>query len=54
MLGAEASNLQDSAEERAQRIFKKMDINHDGALTEQEFIKGCLNDDDLTKILTAG
>ena len=29
-----------------------MDVNGDGQLTEEEFVKGCLQDDELSKILT--
>ena len=28
-----------------------MDENNDGTLTEEEFLKGCLQDDDLSKML---
>ena len=30
--------------ERAGQIFRKIDINGDGDLTENEFIKGCSDD----------
>ena len=29
----------------------RMDENNDGTLTEEEFLKGCLQDDDLSKML---
>ena len=51
MLGADATKLSDTAKEKAKNIFKRMDENHDGSLTEEEFLKGCLQDDELTKML---
>lgn len=32
-------------------IFSRMDENKDGNLTEEEFLKGCLQDDELSKML---
>ena len=29
----------------------RMDENNDGTLTEEEFLKGCLQDDELSKML---
>merc|ERR1712183_901726 len=51
MLGAGATKPTDSAEERAKNIFSRMDENNDGSLTEEEFLKGCLQDDELSKML---
>ncbi|XP_050465734.1 neuronal calcium sensor 2 isoform X1 [Cataglyphis hispanica] len=52
MLGACSSNRPaDSAEERAKNIFAKMDENNDGQLTQEEFLKGCLQDEELSKML---
>lgn len=52
MLGACSSNRPaDSAEERAKNIFSKMDENNDGQLTQDEFLKGCLQDEELSKML---
>ena len=31
-----------------------LDINDDGGLNEEEFVKGCLDDDDLVNLLNAG
>ena len=31
-----------------------MDINSDGKLTRQEFVKGCLNDTNLLQLLAPG
>merc|ERR1712228_679180 len=51
MLGAGAVKPTDTAEERAKNIFNRMDENNDGSLTEEEFLKGCLQDDELSKML---
>lgn len=52
MLGACSSNRPaDSAEDRAKNIFAKMDENNDGQLTQDEFLKGCLQDEELSKML---
>ena len=45
---------QDSAIERAEKIFAELDFNCDGALTEEEFLTGCLSDDALVRLLNAG
>jgi len=44
----------DTAERRADDIFRRMDINSDGKLTRQEFVKGCLNDTNLLQLLAPG
>ncbi len=36
---------------RTRDIFLKMDTNHDGVLSKQEFIDGCLNDQILYQLL---
>ena len=41
----------DSAKERGEKIFEQLDIDGDGELTEEEFIKGCLIDDDLVELI---
>ncbi|CAB4063832.1 Neuronal calcium sensor 2 [Lepeophtheirus salmonis] len=51
MLGAGATKPTDSAEERAKNIFSRMDENGDERLTEDEFLRGCLQDDELSKML---
>merc|ERR1712228_316647 len=51
MLGAGAVKPTDTAKERAKNIFNRMDENKDGNLTEEEFLKGCLQDDELSKML---
>jgi len=44
---------EDTPARRTQEIFDKMDENHDGVLTKEEFIKGCLSDEFLYQMLTA-
>jgi len=44
----------ESAADRAQSIFSTLDFDGDGSLTEDEFIKGCMQDDDLIATLNAG
>ena len=44
----------DSAEERAKAIFKRMDTNGDGQVTEEEFVAGCLQDEELSRMLSPG
>ena len=51
MLGADATKLSDTVEEKTKNIFNRMDENNDGSLTEEVFLKGCLQDDELTKML---
>ena len=41
----------DSPEERARTIFKRMDTNNDCHVTEEEFVTGCLQDEELKKML---
>ena len=40
-----------SPKDRAMKIFRRMDANEDGNLTEEEFIQACLEDDELSKML---
>ena len=39
------------ADERAKFIFIQMDENFDGQITEDEFLRGCLQDEELSKML---
>ncbi|XP_023335010.1 neuronal calcium sensor 2 isoform X2 [Eurytemora carolleeae] len=45
---------EEEATERAEKIFKSLDNNGDGTLEEEEFIKGCLADEELLELLNAG
>ena len=40
-----------SAKKKAMKIFSRMDENQDGHLTKKEFLRGCLEDDELSKLL---
>ena len=40
------------ADERAMNIFRMMDKNSDGILSREEFVDGCLNDEQLYQLLT--
>ena len=51
MLGATAKKPTESAKQRAKDIFTRMDKDQDGGLTIDEFLEGCLNDEELSKIL---
>lgn len=47
------SDPNDTPARRTQEIFDKMDENHDGVLTKEEFVKGCMADEFLYQMLTA-
>ena len=42
----------ESPEARAEGIFKRMDVNQDGKVTKQEFVRCCLEDQKLIELLT--
>jgi len=42
----------ETPEVRAEGIFKRMDINSDGRVTRQEFVRCCLDDQKLIELLT--
>merc|ERR1711974_32595 len=44
----------DSAKERAEQIFLALDFNQDGELCENEFVTGCLQDEELVRVLNNG
>lgn len=44
----------DTAGERANKIFSQLDVNGDGELDEEEFCKGCMDDDELVRLLNSG
>ena len=37
---------------RAEEVFKKMDLDSDGTVTEKEFMKACSTDKELMNLLT--
>ena len=45
------SCIQENAAERARKIFTELDINGDGELDCDEFVKGCMDDKDLLQTL---
>ena len=51
MLRKDATEPISVADERARKIFRRMDVNRDGQLTEEEFLRGCVEDDELSKLL---
>jgi len=54
MMGPDQADKFDTPERRADDIFKRMDVNSDGKLTRQEFVRGCLNDTNLLQLLAPG
>ena len=40
------------AVERAETVFGNLDINNDGDVTEEEFVKGCMEDEEMVKMLS--
>merc|ERR1712200_96651 len=42
----------ETVETRAESIFKRMDLNSDGRVTRQEFVRTCLGDQKLIELLT--
>jgi Ca2+-binding EF-hand superfamily protein len=44
----------DTAMERATTVFKMLDVNADGELNEDEFVDGCLRDENLINTLNSG
>ena len=43
---------QKMAVERAETIFGNLDINNDGDITEDEFVKGCMEDEEMVQLLS--
>ena len=46
--------FQETAIERATAVFEKLDVNDDGELNEEEFVGGCLKDENLANLLNTG
>ena len=44
----------ETAVERANSVFEKLDVNDDGILDEEEFIEGCINDERIASLLNTG
>ena len=51
MLSEDATEPKNSAKKKAMKILLRMDENQDGHLTKEEFLRGCLEDDELSKLL---
>ena len=51
MTEQDLDKISDAPEVRTRDIFQKMDTNSDGVLSKDEFIKGCMNDETLYKLL---
>ena len=43
--------IEDAPLQRTHDIFNKMDLNQDGVISKEEFVKGCLKDETLYKLL---
>jgi Ca2+-binding EF-hand superfamily protein len=43
---------QKMAVDRAEQIFGSLDVNNDGDITEEEFVKGCMEDEEMVKLLS--
>ena len=53
MLGSNADVMIESTPEaRAKAVFDKLDKNEDQLITQQEFVRGCLKDEELKNMLT--
>ena len=50
MVSEGSSDTAFRAEEMTRNIFDRMDENKDGYLTEEEFVQGCLQDNELSKM----
>jgi len=48
---SDGEQFDDAPQTRTQEIFAKMDLNHDGVLSKEEFIRGCLEDNVLYHML---
>lgn len=42
----------ETPEKRAEDIFHRMDVDSDGRVTRQEFVKSCINDNNLAQLLS--
>ena len=47
-----AERQMETAEQRAENIFKRMDINSDGKVEKREFVRCCMQDKKLIGLLT--
>ena len=42
----------DMAKRRAKQIFRELDVNGDGSITCDEFVKGCMKDEEMVMMLS--
>merc|ERR1712241_1517012 len=47
-----AMDKYESPEKRADDIFRRIDVNSDGRVTRQEFVKSCIKDNNLAQLLS--
>ena len=43
-----------AAQNRGRRIFNELDINGDGSISCEEFVKGCMQDQELVRTVMSG
>jgi len=53
-MGNDGSRTREAAELRGKRIFGELDINGDGEISCEEFVRGCMHDPELVRIISAG
>lgn len=55
MVGSSTSEgeIAEDPDKRTSEIFAKMDVNGDGVLSKDEFIRGCMTDEFLCQMLTS-
>ena len=51
MVDEDAAKTGEAPLNRTKQIFDKMDENQDGVLSKEEFMKGCMNDQSLYRLL---
>ena len=51
MLNSIGDAPKNNPEEKAENIFRQIDLNSDGFLTMEEFLRGCMNDAELMLLL---
>ena len=44
----------DAAAARGRRLFTELDINDDGEISAEEFVRGCMHDPELVRIVING
>ena len=52
MLSSDTTKSDENAKKRAELVFQKLDADGDKKLIEEEFVKGCLENDELKSLLT--